>query len=153
MRGPGTFELIVQLYDAEKNTEVKESILHRIAERQEPEAMAKLIAIARSDSDEEVRSSAIHRIAERRGGQGVDALIEFYDGEKSQEVKESILHRLGEAARIPVPGDSPQKRALRKLMQIAKSDASVDMRRSAIHWLGESRDPEAAKYIEEIVRQ
>jgi HEAT repeat protein len=94
----------------------------------------------------------MHRIAERRGGQGVDTLIQFYDNEKKADVKESILHRLGEAARNPVAGDSPQKRALRKLMQIAKSDPSIEIRRQAIHWLGESRDPEAKKFLEEILK-
>jgi outer membrane protein assembly factor BamD (BamD/ComL family) len=152
MRGPDTFKLITQLYDSEKNRDVKESLLHRISERQEPEALQKLIAIAQSDANEELRASAIHRIAERRGGQGVDALIQFYDNEKSAEVKENILHRLGEAARNPTAGDSPQKRAMRKLMQIAKSDSSIELRKQAIHWLGQSKDPEARTFIEEIVK-
>jgi len=37
-------------------------------------------------------------------------------------------------------------------MQIAKSDASVEMRKKAIFWLGQSRDPEAVKFIEEILK-
>ena len=62
------------------------------------------------------------------------------------------MPRLGQAASKEVPGQPWRKRALRKLMEIAKSDASVDVRRSAVHWLGQSKDPEALKFIEEILK-
>jgi HEAT repeat protein len=41
---------------------------------------------------------------------------------------------------------------LRKLIEVAKSDPSPKMRRKAIEALGESDDPEAAEFLEKIIR-
>jgi alkyl hydroperoxide reductase subunit AhpF len=71
-------------------------------------------------------------------------LISLYDSEKSAEVKNMILHALSE---------SSQKAALHKLMDVARRDPSIELRKSAIHWIGESRDPEALKFLEEIIKQ
>ncbi len=76
--------------------------------------------------------------------QNVELLASLYDSEKSNEVKAAILHTLG---------DSRQKAALHKLMDVARRDPSVDMRKIAIHSIGESRDPEALKFLEEIIKQ
>ena len=73
----------------------------------------------------------------------VDVLAQLYDSETNGGVKEQLIFALGQ---------SQQKAALRKLMQIAKGDASVEMRKKAIFWLGQSRDPEAMKFIEEILK-
>jgi hypothetical protein len=49
-------------------------------------------------------------------------------------------------------GQSNQKKCLRKLMQIAKSDSSVQARKDATFWLGQSNDPDALKFLEEILK-
>jgi len=45
------------------------------------------------------------------------------------------------------------KRALRKLMEIIKSDAAVRLKKRAIEALGESDDPEAVKFLEELLKK
>jgi hypothetical protein len=37
-------------------------------------------------------------------------------------------------------------------MDIAKRDSSLQARKEAIFWLGQSSDPEAAKFLEEILK-
>jgi HEAT repeat protein len=37
-------------------------------------------------------------------------------------------------------------------MTIAKSDQSVEMRKVAVRFLGESKDPEALKFLEELLK-
>jgi hypothetical protein len=37
-------------------------------------------------------------------------------------------------------------------MQIARTDASVDLRRYAIRRIGESKDPEALRFLEDILK-
>ena len=67
----------------------------------------------------------------------------MYDAEKDSGVKDQLIFAISQ---------SSQKAALRKLVQIAKSDASIEMRKKAIFWLGQSRDPEAVKFIEDILK-
>jgi len=45
-----------------------------------------------------------------------------------------------------------QERALLKLMDVARADASRELRKLAIHWLGQSRDPRALKFLQDILR-
>ena len=37
-------------------------------------------------------------------------------------------------------------------MAIARSDQSVDLRKMAVRQLGESKDPEALKFLEDLLR-
>jgi HEAT repeat protein len=49
-------------------------------------------------------------------------------------------------------GDSQQKSAVRKLISIAKDSSSVELRKMAVRLLGESNDPEARKFLEDILK-
>ena len=49
-------------------------------------------------------------------------------------------------------GDSQQKSAVRKLMTIARNDPSIEMRKMAVHYLGDSKDPEAMKFLEDLLK-
>jgi HEAT repeat protein len=69
--------------------------------------------------------------------------VSFYDAEQNVQVKMALLRSFGE---------SKQKSAVRKLMTIAKSDPSVELRKVAIRYLGESKDPEALKLLEELLK-
>ena len=53
---------------------------------------------------------------------------------------------------LQVLGESKQKAALRKLMEVARADASVEMRKQAVRLLGESKDPEALKFVEDLLK-
>jgi HEAT repeat protein len=136
---------LMRIYEADQSVEVKQQILHAFSESENPRAKAKLMEVARTGTDTSLRASAIHWLGE--GGdnaQAVETLISLYDSEKNTEVKGMILHALSE---------SPQKAALHKLMDVARRDPSLELRKSAIHWIGESRDPEALKFLEEIIKQ
>jgi HEAT repeat protein len=146
-------EVVISLYDSQTNPEVKQSLLHSLAQKQSDAAVKKLGDVARTDPSTELRQTAIHLIAQRRGGEGVDTLIQLYDGEKNAEIKVSILHSLGvQAARPAAPEPSPQKRALHKLFDVAKKDPSVELRTQAVHSIGQSKDPEAVKFIEDLLK-
>jgi HEAT repeat protein len=137
-------EELIKIYDADSNTEIRKQVLFALTQTGNPRARAKLLDLARSGGDIETRKQAIFWIGQQAGGQEVDVLAQLYDSEKNDgAVKEQLIFALGQ---------SNQKAALRKLMQIAKGDASVEMRKKAIFWLGQSSDPEAAKFIEEILK-
>ncbi len=132
------------LYSAVTNREVRREILDAVSESSDREAALNfLIKVARSDTDSEVRQEALSGLGEMNDDRAIDALSELYASERSEEVKEEILEALA---------DSNTKRALRKLIEVAKSDPSPKMRRKAIEALGESDDPEAAEFLEKIIR-
>ena len=70
-------------------------------------------------------------------------LVSMYDSEQNQQVKTMLLRGFG---------DSKHKVAVRKLMTIAKNDPSVELRKLAVRYLGESKDPEALKFLEDLLK-
>jgi HEAT repeat protein len=136
---------LIRLYDADGSGDVRMQILHSLSEMKSPRARARLTEVARSGADTELRGAAIRWLVD--GGdsqQTVETLVGLYDAERDAQVKASILRALGE---------SHQKSALRKLMDVARRDASLDLRKMAIRQIGESKDPEALKFLEELLKQ
>jgi TolA-binding protein len=136
---------LMRIYQAESDVNVKREILNAFAGMNSPRAKAKLYEIARNPAENaELRRTVIHRIGERGNDpQTVELLISLYDAEQNLDIKRALLHAFGE---------SRQKTALRKLMQIARTDASLDLRRQAVRRIGESKDPEALRFLEDILK-
>lgn len=134
---------LMRLYDAESNVEVKKQIVFSLRRMNSPRSIAKLYEIASGNGDVEVRKDAIHWIGQRGDAQAVEYLIKAYDAETNEEMKNQIIFGLSR---------TNQKSALRKLMLIARNDKSIEMRKQAVFWLGRSDDPEAAQFLEDILK-
>jgi len=68
---------VARLYDQASDRRLKERIIVRLASREEPEAVDKLIAIARSDADHELRREAIERLSRKRDPRTTQLLLEI----------------------------------------------------------------------------
>ena len=134
---------LLQLYTTEQNIQIKQGLLRAFADSKDPRAQAKLLDIARSNDAMELRWFAIRQLADKDDEQTVTQLVALYDGEQNQQVKMALIRAFG---------DSKQKVAVHKLMTIARNDQSVDLRKVAVRYLGESKDPEALKFLEELLK-
>jgi hypothetical protein len=157
---------------------MREGALELLAEADVAEAVPALVAVARSDPDQRLRIEAIDALAEIRGdraetslielartgdfetrrhaidalaeraedagtGSAFQALISIYDSESDERLKEELIDLLSE---------SRETAALKKLMQIATADASIRLRKAALSAIGESEHPDAAGFLEKLLR-
>jgi HEAT repeat protein len=137
-------KMLQTLYTETANREVRREILDAVSEGHDREAaLGFLMKVARSDEDQKMRQKALSGLGEMNDDRAIEALSELYGSERNEEMKEEIIEALGE---------SNTKHALRKLIEVAKSDPSPKMRRKAIEALSESDDPEAAEFLEKIIR-
>jgi HEAT repeat protein len=137
-------KMLETLYSDIANREVRREILDAVSEGHDKEAaFSFLMKVARSDEDQEMRQEALSGLSQMNDDRAIEALSDLYGSERNEEMKEEIIEALAE---------SNMKRALRKLIEVAKSDPSPKMRRKAIEALGESDDPEAAEFLEKIMR-
>ncbi|MDQ1589633.1 MAG: hypothetical protein QOG71_260 [Pyrinomonadaceae bacterium] len=136
---------LMRVYQGERDLDVKREILNAFADMDSPRAKAKLSEIARNPAENvDLRRTVIHRLGDHGDdAQSVELLISIYDAEQNVEIKRTLLNVLGE---------SDQKAALRKLMQIARTDPSIELRRQAIQHIGQSKDPEALRFLEDILK-
>lgn len=79
-----------------------------------------------------------------RGGTSVADIIKVYDETTDSQLKDAVMSALVES------GD---KQATDKLMQIARSDESVSMRRKAVSVLSRSSDERVKKFLSELVER
>lgn len=141
--GEQSFNSLTEFYGGEKDPAIKDRILYWFAQSNEPRAQARVIEIARSDNSPELRDRAIYWIAQRKGEEATDSLIRLYDGQNEEAIKERILYWLGQRG---------GKAGLQKLFAIARSDSSLSLRERAVYYLAGSKDPEAIKLLEQILK-
>ncbi|HYK22743.1 MAG TPA: HEAT repeat domain-containing protein [Pyrinomonadaceae bacterium] len=134
---------LIQLYTSETNLQIKQGLLRAFADNDDPRARAKLLDIARGNDPIELRGFAIRQLGDKDDEQTVTQLVSMYDSEQNQQVKMALLRAFG---------DSRQKSAVHKLMTIARNDPSVEIRKAAVMYLGQSKDPEALKFLEDLLK-
>ena len=81
--------------------------------------------------------------AGQNGGASTEAFANLYDKMTDSEIKEQLIFVLSQRGR--------DGKALEKLMDIAKTDKDKELRSKAVFWLGQSRDPRAAKFLEDLI--
>jgi HEAT repeat protein len=137
-------KMLQVLYSEIDNRELRREILEAVSEGHDKEAaLSFLTKVARSDEDQQARKEALSGLSQLNDDRAIGALSDLYVSERNEEIKEEIIEALAE---------SNSKLALRKLLDVAKSDPSRKMRRKAIEALSESNDPEAADFLEKIIR-
>jgi len=134
---------LIQLYTSETNLQIKQGLLRAFANNSDPRARTKLIEIARGNDAIELRGYAIRQLGEKDDEQTVSQLVAMYDSEQNPQVKAALLRAFG---------DSNQKSAVHKLMTIARNDQSLEMRKEAVRYLGQSKDPEALRFLEDLLK-
>jgi hypothetical protein len=91
----------------------------------------------------EVRSSAIFWVSQAAGEAATKGLVEIVDDPAGdREVRKSAVFSLSQR---------PKDESVPALIRIARTHRDPELRRSAIFWLGQSRDPRAISYFEEIL--
>ncbi|HYX41710.1 MAG TPA: HEAT repeat domain-containing protein [Pyrinomonadaceae bacterium] len=135
--GERVVDELMKIYASDADIEVKRAVLHALAETKSSRAQVRLLEVARTDASPELRRDAIHMLGER-GEAVVEDLIKLYDTEQNTEVRRTVLHALAE-----IKG----QRAEDKLFEIARNDASTDLRRQAINVLGERASARSLDFL------
>lgn len=136
--------LVVARSDPDQRLRIE--AIEALAEIRSERAETSLVELART-GDFETRRHAIDALAERAedGGAGsaLQSLMSIYDSEPDERLKEEIIDVLGE---------SRETAAVKKLMQIATGDASIRLRKAALSAIGDSEHPDAAGFLEKLLR-
>jgi HEAT repeat protein len=135
---------LLKLFTSDRNETIRKEILSALAEIKLPRAQAAILEVARAADSVELRKRAIRALGDREEEQAVDSLIQLYDAEKDEGMKEVILNALG---------DSEQTKSLMKLMDVVRREPSLKLKKKALAMIGESDDPEAAKFLEELLKK
>jgi HEAT repeat protein len=81
-------------------------------------------------------------LAQKAGRQAVDEIAAAVDRDPEMEVKKAAVFAL---SRLPKDDGVPE------LIEVARNNKNPEVRRQAMFWLGQSKDPRAVKFFEDIL--
>jgi HEAT repeat protein len=145
LESDASIDALLELYDTLGDVGLKQEVIAHLLrwKGDNAKALAKLTQIAKTSSDLELRTAAFRQLAGVQGDAGAEALISIYDGSNDVKVKESIIHYWGL---------NNSKKAIQKLMVIAKSDPDAKMRLLAVRRLGSLDEAWPYHLLQGVVR-
>lgn len=128
---------------SEPSRQVADGALAALAHHAEPTAVDALLAAAREAPVSHVRGQALFWLAQRAGDRAIPAIDRALATDPDTAVKTRAVFAL---AQLPAGEGVP------RLIEVARQHSNPAVRRRAMFWLGQSRDPRALAFFEQILR-
>jgi len=106
-------------------------------------ASRSLVAIARSHPMSNTRNDALFWLSQRAGDQlAAGAIAEAIDKDPDTDVRKRAVFALSQL---------PKDESVPKLIDVAKNNKNAAVRQQAMFWLGQTNDPRALKFFEDVL--
>jgi len=140
-RGAEGFSALQQLaHDADAG--FREKLTFHLTLVADPRATDELIRMAGNDPDSKVRSQAMFWLAQKAGEKAAGFLAAAAQNDPEVEVKKKAVFALSQL---------PKDEGVPRLIHVAETNSDREVRKQAIFWLGQSADPRALKYLEQVL--
>lgn len=127
---------------AGRDTRLSSSALAAIAMHGDPSSVPALIKFAREDASTRVRGDALFWLAQRAGDKAAGTITAAIEQDPDTEVKRRAVFALSQL---------PKDEGVPLLIQTVRTNRNPVVRKQAMFWLGQSKDPRALAFFEEIL--
>jgi hypothetical protein len=115
-----------------------------IAMHADPPALERLVAFAKDSQDSRVRANALFWLGQRAGDKAIGTISDAIDHDPDTEVKKKAVFALSQL---------PRDQGVPKLIDVARNNSNPAVRKQAMFWLGQSGDPRALTFFQEVLRK
>jgi HEAT repeat protein len=122
----------------------REKLAFDFSQNSDPAAEDELIHMAKFDEDSKVRGQALFWIAQKAGKRATAALNDAIQNDPETEVKKKAVFALSQL---------PKEEGVPQLIHVADTNANPEVRKQAFFWLGQSGDPRALAYLEQVLKK
>jgi len=144
-RGRHGYESLLKILHDEPSDRVRERAVFALSRSKETGAIPEIVRLAREDRSSRVRGQALFWLAQTAQRQiSEDAIRRSIEQDPETEVKKKAVFALTQIKN----GDG-----IPTLITVAKSNGNAAVRKQAMFWLGQSKDPRAVKFFEEVLGQ
>jgi HEAT repeat protein len=143
VRPADSIEWLAKLATGETSRKLANTAIMAIALHGDTLATDRLIALARAGRDGDVRGTALFWVAQRAGDRAAGTITQALDDPET-EVRKKAVFALSQL---------PQNEGVPKLIELARTHRDAGVRRQAMFWLGQSRDPRALAFFEQVLKQ
>jgi HEAT repeats len=143
-RGRTGLALLEKMATNDPNSDVRAKVAFALFVSHEPQATDDIIRMAKDDSDAHVRGQALFWLAQKAGQKAASTIIGAIQNDPDTEVKKKAVFALTQM---------PEGEGVPKLIEVAQSNKNPEVRKQAMLWLGQSHDPRALAFFEQILSQ
>lgn len=133
----GAKDELWQLYQSEQAPEVRERMLQGLFVSKSAD---KLLEVARTEKDPKLRRTAIQLLGATRQTEAGEALVTMYGSEQDKGVRREILQALFVQQNV------------KGLIDVARKESDLELKREAVRWLSSMKSKEAADYLIELLK-
>ena len=141
-RGAQGLPALQQLARNDADPHFRQEIAFHLTLVADPRAVDELIRMAGGDADSHVRSQAMFWLAQKAGEKAAGFLASAAQNDPEVEVKKKAVFALSQL---------PKDEGIPRLIHVAEANSEGEVRKQAIFWLGQSGDPRALKYLEQVL--
>jgi HEAT repeat protein len=141
-RGRRGFEVLRRLVAGDPSDNVRDKAVFGLSVSREPEAVAVMIQVAKNDRSPHVRGQALFWLAHKAGQKVETAITEAIENDPDTDVKKKAVFALQQL---------PPDEGVPLLIQVARANKNPAVRKQAMFWLGQSNDPRAVRFFEDVL--
>ena len=140
-RGAENATFLRELYGRLREPQLKEKVLFSLSQERGQGNERWLLDVAQDARESiELRKKALFWASQ--AGVEIEALNTLYGRASDRALREQLVF---------IYSQRREREAVDRLMEIARRDADPELRRKAIFWLGQSRDPRAAQFLTSLL--
>ena len=141
-RGKSGELLLQKMAKSDPSPEVRSQVAFALSVSHEPEALPEMIRMAKEDESSHVRGQALFWLAQKAGQKAMTAITGTIENDPDTEVKKKAVFALSQM---------PKDEGVPKLIEVAKTNRNREVRKQAMFWLGQSNDPRALDFFEQVL--
>jgi hypothetical protein len=143
-RGARGYETLRRLVKDDADSRFREHAIFALTQSREPGAVDAIIEAAHRDADAHVRGQALFWLAQSAARRAPAAIQAALDDDPEVEVKKKAVFALSQL---------PKDEGVPLLIKLAETHRSSEVRKQAMFWLGQSHDPRALAYFEDVLKR
>jgi len=143
-RGKSGLAVLEKMATSDPDPDVRAKVAFAMFVSHEPAAVDDIIHMAKSDGSTHVREQALFWLGQKAGQKASATITGAIENDPDTEVKKKAVFALSQL---------PKDEGVPKLIEVAQTNKNPEVRKQAMFWLGQSNDPRAVAFFEQILSQ
>jgi len=143
-RGARGFEMLKKIVREDSSPRIREKAVFALYVSRQAGATDEIIRAAKEDASSKVRGQALFWLAQKAGSKAAGAITAAIENDPDTEVKKKAVFALSQL---------PKDDGVPKLIEVARNNRNPAVRKQAMFWLGQSNDPRALSFFEEVLKR
>jgi HEAT repeat protein len=131
------------LDDPAQRGRLADEVLMALGVHTEPAALDRMVKAARRHPSSHVRSQALFWLAQKAGRRASEEIERAVSEDPESQVRQQAVFALSQL---------PREEGVPRLIALARSHRDPHVRERAMFWLGQSQDPRALAFFEQVLK-